>query len=344
MIENKIARICWNSEGWRKPSGRKGKSKNKKSYEYRTGFGSEEWLLDTSKLIDGWHYSQLQPIWLRRSKYIGKSFNVSLYSIDHDTRRRWWIGQICDVEVITEEQSRKVFRAYEKKGWINEMGEQLRSVNAAFKEFRKSKPEHFVIIRFRPQSLILLDTPKEFSRTDAAVKSTYYVLLNQKRVPKLQSTEGQFKFLAGHKTKKQVAKAAYEEHSGSIDLIQNKIQEAIFHQFVKEYGKSNVGTENDAGNGSEIDLVVRVAAENFDFYEIKTSYSVRLNIREGLGQLLEYAYCPPVKGVRKLIVVSDKPITDEAKCYLEALRGQFNLPVYYQRFDPETSTLETTLY
>jgi hypothetical protein len=81
MPENKISRICWNTQGWRKPSGSQGKSKNKKAYEYRFGFGHEEWLLDTTKLIKGWHYAFLQPIGFHRDKYVGQKFNVSLYSI-----------------------------------------------------------------------------------------------------------------------------------------------------------------------------------------------------------------------------------------------------------------------
>ena len=92
MTQNKIARICWNTEGWRKPSGKIGKSRSKGTYEDLTGFGHEEWLLDTTKLIDGWHYAYLQPVGANRKQYIGKTFNISLYSIDQHTKRRWWVG------------------------------------------------------------------------------------------------------------------------------------------------------------------------------------------------------------------------------------------------------------
>jgi hypothetical protein len=47
MAENKIARICWYTNYWQRPSGREGKSRNKKDYEKVTGYGHEEWLLDT---------------------------------------------------------------------------------------------------------------------------------------------------------------------------------------------------------------------------------------------------------------------------------------------------------
>jgi len=342
--ENKIARICWNTAGWRKPSGRAGKSRNKKAYEYLAGFGHEEWLLDTSKLINGWHYSYLQPIGSHHSRYIGKSFNIFLYSINKDTRRRWWIGQIRDAEVTTAEQSEQIYRVYEKNGWMREMEEQLRSVNAAVSEFRKPKPEQFVVIRFRPKSLDLLDTPMEFSRDDPAVSSTYYVLLNKKQAPKLLANKKQFTFVPGHREKKHGANINYEKQSANVDLIQNRMQTAIFRQLAKEYGNSNVGTENKTVNGSEIDVVVRLKHGEFLFYEIKTSFSVRLNIREALGQLLEYAYYPPAINVMKLIIVSDKAITPQIEIYLDTLRKRFDLPIHYQRYDPENEALEMILH
>jgi len=180
MIEDKIARICWNVEGWTKPSGPQGKSKNKKAYEHLFVFGHEEWLLDMTKLIDGWHYAYLQPIGLHREKYIGHTLNISLYSIDGETKQRWWVGRILDVEVISQEESRKAYLAYKENRWLSEMEQQLASVKADTEEFKKISPDSFAVIRYRPKNLQLLDIPQEFSASDPAISASYYVLLNQK--------------------------------------------------------------------------------------------------------------------------------------------------------------------
>jgi len=344
MAENKIARICWNTEGWRKPSGRVGKSKNRKTYEYRVGYGHEEWLLDTTKLIDGWHYAFLQPIGLHHAKYIGKTFNISLYSINEETRGRWWIGQINDITVTTPEESRKVFFSYKKNGWFREMEDQLHSVGADVRDFRKLKPEHFAVIRFRPTSLDLLDTPMEFPRDDPAVGSNYYILLNQKQRPRLLASDTSFTFVPGHSAKKSQTKSSYEKHSVPVDLVHNQMQTVIYRHLVKKYGRDNVGTEVDAGYGSQsIDLVVREDS-GFTFYEIKTSYSVRLCVREALAQLLEYAYYPNKGNAQRLVVVSPSAVTTEVQSYLANLRERFKIPIYYQRFDPETGSLEDAVY
>ncbi len=344
MNNDKIARICWNTNGWRKPSGMTGKSKNKDAYEYRYGYGHEEWLLDTTKNYKGYHYAFLQPIGLHREKYRGQTFNISLYSINEETKKRWWLGRIRYVIVLTEQESQAAYLAYKQNGWLSEMEKQLRSIGAKVDAFRKTKPEDFFVIRFRPRSLELLDMPLEFSINDPAVKATYYVLLNKKKTPKLLSSKKQFIFSHGYTKKKGTAESSYEAHSSNIDLVQNRMQTRIYQQLVKKYGKDNVGTELDTGYGALIDVVVRESKKHFTFYEIKTSYSVRLCIREALAQLLEYAYYPNKNNASKIVVVSPHAVTKEAQSYLEHLRHRFGIPVYYQRYDPELEALEDKIY
>ena len=344
MTEDKIARICWNTNGWRKPSGMAGKSKNKEAYEYRFGYGHEEWLLDTTKNYKGYHYAFLQPIGLHREKYRGQTFNISLYSINEETKKRWWPGRIRNVTVTTKQESQEAYVAYKKNGWLTEMEEQLRSVGGKVQAFSKTKPEDFFVIRFSPRSLELLDTPLEFSQHDPAVKAAYYVLLNKEKTPRLISSKKQFIFRQGHTQKKGATESSYEAHSSNIDLVHNRIQTRIYQQLAKKFGKDNVGTELDAGYGSLIDVVIKESNGKFIFYEIKTSYSVRLRIRDALAQLLEYAYYPNRNNATKIVVVSPDAVTKEAQSYLEHLRHRFGIPVYYQRYDPEQEALEDKIY
>ena len=341
--EDKIARICWNTEGWRKPSGPRGKTKNKKAYESRFGFGHEEWLLDVAKLINGWHYAHLQPVALHRETYRGRKFNISLYSINEETRGRWWIGRILDVEVVTASESRKIYRQYERNGWLKEMQDQLHTVGAIADALGDIEPEDFVAVRFDPGSIKILDTPMPFSAADPAITSNHYKLLNQKLMPRLRLMRG-FSFSPGHKNKKEAAESTYEAQSSSVDLLHNKIQANMYQCFAGIHGEENVGTELETGYGGQIDLAVKDTNGDFVFYEIKTSYSVRLCIREALGQLMEYAHYPGVTNAKKLVIVSPNPITADAKEYLHKIRERFGVPVYYQRYDTNEQVLEKTEY
>lgn len=302
-------------------------------------------MLDTTKLIEGWHYAYLQPIGRHRDKYIGERFNISLYSISDETKGRWWIGSIMGVEVITPEDSLKAYSIYREKGWLKEMEHQLDEVGTSVKDFRDIDPRFFAVVRYQPALLELLDTPLEFSADDQAVTANYYILLNQKQKPKLAKRSGEFFFTSGHDKKKASGKKKhYEIQSTEIDFVHNQIQENIHRQLALEYGDKNVGTENDTGNGSQIDIVVRDKDKKFIFFEIKTSYSIRLSIREALGQLLEYAFYPKSADPKKLIIVSPNKITDEARFYLQDIRKRFNLPIYYRQYNPDTKTLEEAEY
>jgi hypothetical protein len=340
VIEEKIARICWNTEEWRKPSGESSKSKYKQAYEHKYGYGHEEWLLDTTKLINGYHYTHLQPIGRCRVKYIGKTFNISLYSINAEDRTRWWVGRISDVIVTTAEESREAYATYERNGWLKEMKDQLQSVGGDVQEFRKTKHEDFFVVRFRPSSLELLDTPKEFPRNDPAVGTARYVLLSKEKTPKLIETR--FVFSPGHKKKKISTDSSDKGHSGSIDLVHNQMQNEIYWQLVRKFGKNNVRTEQPVGYGPKVDIVVKDNDGNYIFYEIKAEHPVRLCIRESLGQLLDYAYYPNVNNAKKLVLVSPNPITPEAETYLRTIRNKFHVALYYERYDEEKKSLEET--
>lgn len=331
MAENKIARICWNNNRWRSPSGRQGKSKDKTAYENILGYGHEEWLLDLDKLIDGYHYAFLQPVSASSKNYRGKYLNVYLYSINSAKKQRFWIGCIKNLKVITQEESRRVYAEYEKNGWLEEMEEQLRKVDADIEDFLEFKPEDFFVAGFHPNSIELRDSPEEFSNQDSAVSTPRYRLLDYSKTPIFIRK----KFEAGHNRKKQPRKRVIKRDSYNVGQLHYQMQDKIYSQLVERYGEKNVGTEN-----WNTDVAVIDKDGKFIFYEIKTDPFIKYSIRAALGQLLEYSYWPGNQEAIKLIVVSHRPITDQAKRYLKKLRDRFSIEIYYQWFNQEKEILE----
>lgn len=342
MIKDKIARICWNTNYWQKPSGPEGKSKNKKAYEKLTGYGHEEWLLDTEKTIDGYHCAYLQAIGAHRDIYIGQKFNISLYSINDATKERWWIGEIRNVIVTTPKESKIIYKIYKQNNWLKEMEAQLQEVGADVNDFKKIPAESFAIIKFKPSDLHLLDEPKLFSSSDPAVTSDFYNLKNKISNPVFAQSE--FDFSPRHNKGKESTTISYKTSKKDNDLFHNRMQTTIYNQFCEKLGKENVGTEQDTGFGSRIDIVVKSKKQEFIFYELKTSNSIRQCIREGLSQLLEYSFFPDKKIASKMIIISQNKIDEDNDKYLKSLRATFNIPVYYQHFNTETNKLETKEY
>src|ERR1017187_2678303 len=107
-IEKRFARLCWNDNGWVIPSGKEGKSKNETTHEAQKGYGHEEWLFDTSKIIDGYHYGFLEPIRKRQDTYANKRFHVWLYTINGINKKRYYAGEIKNVDVLDKKSAEKI--------------------------------------------------------------------------------------------------------------------------------------------------------------------------------------------------------------------------------------------
>ncbi len=324
----KIARICWNSNGWVTPSGRSGKSNNKDSYEFQNGYGHEEWLFDTTKLIDGYHYGYIQAIGKHRNKYLDQVFDVSLYSINSDTKQRWWLGEIKNLEVVSAEESTQVYKRYKRNGWYKEMIAQLSSVGANTEEYKNFvTADIFSVVKYKPENLNLLDEPQKFSNDDPAVTSNYYNLKNKKLEPNLERQRA-FQFIAGHTEGKSKTKRSYSDYNKDVSLLHNQLQTSLYEKLSELYGHENVATELGCGSGNRIDLVVK-KEERYSLYEIKTSNNAKSCIREALGQLMEYAFYNDNIDIDKLVIVSPHELKITDTEYLNRIKSKFTLPIEY---------------
>ena len=331
----KISRICWNTNGWIKPSGSIGKSKNPDTHEGQYGYGHEEWLLDVDKVYNGYHYGFLEPIHQNRSLYTGETFNISLYSIDGASKTKYWIGKINNVEVIDDPTSLKVVSHYKKEKWLNEMVSQLEEVEADAKSFRKWMNETLFNVRFRPEDLDLLDEPLPLSKSAEVVSSTRYILLNKIIEPNFENDEeGEFNFKPQKPSDNRNYNSSYFSKGKKVELkLKHKeIIDGLYSLLCELHGKDNVSAELKTGFGTKMDLTVKTSS-GLIIYEVKTYNTIKANIREAFGQLLEYSYWPDKDLAKELIIVSHLNATDAVMNYMDLLRNKFKLPIYYQKFD-----------
>ena len=134
-------------------------------------------------------------------------------------------------------------------------------------------------------------------------------------------------------------KSGYEREPGFIQFTQKhkKLQKLLVRKLKSEYGDKNVTWEHALSNGTQVD-VARKVGDRLVYYEIKTYSSVRVSIREAMGQLLEYAHWGNEQGSVELIVVSDLDL-GEGREYLRKLRNIYKMPINYQKLEIETQQL-----
>jgi len=149
-----------------------------------------------------------------------------------------------------------------------------------------------------------------------------------------------FKFRPGH-TERKTGEVVKKGHgpTGAARLIHNELQNALYKALSRVHGKECVGAEVPSGvKGTSIDLVVKRGKE-YVFYEIKTSSSLRVNIRDAMPQLLEYCYWPAEARAVELVIVSTAKPTKDATAYLRLLRSRLKIPVYHATIDARTGAL-----
>lgn len=150
-----LTRICWNTNGWTKPSGSSGKSTDKKSHEGKHGFGNEEWLFDDKKTIAGYRYGYLQPLIKGRKKHLSETLDILLYTIDGESKKRYCVAKISNLQVLSDEEADEVYEKYRKNNWIAEMEQQIKDSGAKGADnFRQWEGINVLNVKFRTCDVI----------------------------------------------------------------------------------------------------------------------------------------------------------------------------------------------
>ncbi|MEX2411735.1 MAG: hypothetical protein WD607_10285 [Candidatus Paceibacterota bacterium] len=346
--EKRIARLCWNDNGWVMPSGNYSKSIHEGSHEAKYGYGHEEWLFDISKLIDSYHYGFLEPVRKQHNAFANNTYDVWLYTIDGETKKRYWIGEIENIEVIDKETADVVKEEYVKRKWLNEMEEQIKLSGANASGFSNWEAVDLFNVRFHPANVRLNDAYIEIPQNNPIHEQSRYTFTFYKDEFDIYTEDdvNSFEFIPSNNTDDQDVDTPKskthirEPKAVEIVYLHDAISRRLTRRLKEKYGTKNVTREHPAGYGAnKIDIVVK-DSNDLIFYEIKTYTTIKTSVREAIGQLMEYACWTNHMKAKQLIVIT-QPHSDveSVKIYFKHLRNTFNLPIYYQSYDFEENIL-----
>jgi hypothetical protein len=338
--ERRIARITYNTNGWISPSGREGKSKSLESYEGLHGYGHEEWLFDFSKMMNRYQYGFIESVFKNLQAYEGKVFDIYLFTINQADKVKYWIGVIRNAYVLTENEIEDIRGDYNRAEWRKEREVQLSEWGLLTETAKADLNDKFhPVIRFTKDDVELFEQiPATDSYMDNLNRYQLFKWHDSITLSEALHAHFQFKSSTPHNPLNKLLRSKYEPRSKEVLQTHKEICSALYNELANEYGTSNIGCDHPTGNGTFVDMVRR-EGDTFTFYEIKTYNSLRKNIREALGQLLEYAYWCENRKVKQLIIVSDQAPSKEALAYLAAIRNRFKLPLYYQQMNLITNEL-----
>jgi hypothetical protein len=320
MIE-KIAKICWNDYMWSKPSGTNGKSPSASAHENSYGYGHEEWVLDKSRVINGFHYGFLQPLNLKTDRHVGNKYKIWLYSITE--RQKLLIGCIENAICISQDESKDIYKVYKKKGWLNQMIEELERAGINSKALKNTPDYIYFNIKFKIGSIKLYDEFRKISSKDKNLTTTRYKLLNK-------VAEFKFEKIKERGSESYLRNAVSET---TVDQYHVKIQNALAKLLAKDGNFKNIKIESN-----NIDVQANSLDGEVHFFEIKTD-TPKNNIRQAIGQLFEYSLFPESNKADRLIVIGDEEPSKAVKNYIKHLRFKTKLKLFYRWVDMDKNTL-----
>lgn len=328
----KIARICWNTHDWKRPSGSEGKSLSDGSYEKKIGFGHEEWILDDSRIYEpnGYHYGFLQPMNVASGKHIGAVYDIHLFSIS-PLKQKVYVGCLHHAVGVSPEESKMVYQYYKERGWIEEMKDEIRFAGGTVRDI---KSKWFFNVKFKFSEATLNYSNKPILASDS-VPGHRYNLMDKKNDFVFESDEeGKVKVLDTSCFIKTTEKGEV-----LIDPLHKKIQNAVAKLIKKDYVHPYVETGLSDAEGQRVDIkgIFKETGE-WHYFEIKTD-SAKKSIREALGQILEYAHYPNMQRATKLFIVGSQQPDDKDIAYMEFIRKTYGIPVWFRWYSFEQNKL-----
>jgi hypothetical protein len=344
-LDEKCARICWNSNGWRWPSGTEGKAQagaagTGLTYEAQYGFAPDEWLFDLDNLqAAGYHYSRLEPLHTERAIHAGKSYNITLFAYNAVEKQWYWIGRIENAEVLSPKESTTIALRYKFSDEFLREVQQLRALQGVnHKAYENMADDNLFNVRFRPEDVQLYDyVPFEAGDTPP---SLYYTLADRKKMPEFYTKSDPDGLHLTPGPRRPAGKRIGKQYSGEykeIDNMHGIIQESILPVLEQLYPADKFFPEGrKIVNRTRIDIVRQTPDGRHIFYEIKTYPNVLYSIRIAVGQLLEYAFYPGQILTTEFYIVTHLAASPVALKFLAHLSRQVGCSFGYIHFDRKT--------
>lgn len=330
-MKDKFIRLCWNTNGWRCPTGDAAISETRDTYASKQRFGHEEWLFNFEWTIDGYRYGYLQPIGKYYDRYSGDYCSILLYTYTVD-RECLLIGRIDNVYIPLKEELKQVFDVFRENGWIQEMIDDVKHIGGNSSALNNPEPQTILNIRFRPDDVQIFDPRPRVIGDHVITKQRRYHPYNWcENYPRVETHPPLPEATGSMRSEHERTRAAQDAttYEPRHVLLQNRL-----HRYLCDvHGRENVLYEHNY-----VDLILRESDGDI-FFEIKLETTVKRCIRVALGQLLEYANYPDRCLAKRLVIVGNRQASDSDRTYLAELRKRFRLPVYYSRFSSENNEL-----
>ncbi|MEM8510468.1 MAG: hypothetical protein AAF717_21720 [Bacteroidota bacterium] len=345
--EKRLMRLVWNTKDWHRPSGHKWNPKRQGNtdYAYHTqyGFGAEEWLFDPKFRYNGNQLGYVRGVF-KMPRNESSIQELYLYSINPKSKRRVLIAKLKDVEIIWGENDAKKEELKLFKEYHDSMVEDLEIVQADSTPLRN---DGFVPnIRFPWNEATVFSEPIPLDEnliTSARFTALKIDELEENLLEEVvqKVVEQHLNFDEGNGTgstssHKRSNSRGYSDVNKSHAKITNDL-----HDYLKkasQFKGFKISTEKSRIGQKLIDSVAKSSDEHI-LFEVKTMGTMTQNIRQALGQAVEYSLMSDTFRADKIIIVGPAKPDKIEKAYLARIKKALKIPLKYWSYSFEEDEL-----
>ncbi len=337
-MDKRQMRITWNEYNWEKPSGHFWKKENQGNknvpYENQYGFGHEEWIFNPRYRLKGFQFGYVRGV---EKASLKTGIIDELYLYTKDPSNNYFLVAILKSVIRIKDDTREqrlIEKLYQK--YHCTAIDELKDVNAVHTEILKTGL--LPTLKFKWKDAIIFEEPIPVTIED----SKYRRYQPYKLTPELEKfantkifEKPKLKFLSGKSKNKSSYTISRKKGKREVKSLHVEILDYLYKHLLRKNDKSNLSVEKSIVNGKIIDLLERIKKNKFNFYEVKTSNSGLTNIRDAIGQILEYALIDNKINTNKLIVIGPADLKDYESKYLIRLRNIISIEIEYWYFNTE---------
>lgn len=338
-MEKRIMRITWNENHWEKPSGHKWKKENQGkvniAYENQFGFGHEEWLFNPRYRIGEFQYGMIQGV---NGAKLKKEIIDELYLYTKSPKGKiYLLGRLKNVQRLKKlrKEELELFAKYHKETVL-----ELIECNADYSILKDNNLTP--ILKFNIEEAIIFEEPKIFNFNISKYKRYQPYKLNELDEYSLKDyfiNNTNLLFVEGKSDKIENYSKVTTSKRNEINSLHVPMLNNIYDFLKQNYPNNKFSKEKSSIYGKIIDLLELTENKSYNFYEIKTHKSGLSNIREALGQILEYALIDTKIKVNKLIIVGPVKLNFVEEEYLHQLKNVIKINLEYWFYDIDKNNI-----
>lgn len=299
-----LQRICWNSGGWRAPTGELFGQED--SYVGTNGFGHEEWNFATTDVIDGKviGYSYYTPS--EKSEKLESTHDIYFFAIKPN-KERIIVGYYKDAKFLNPTEQKEIKEKFKNSEVLPKRIDELLTLNLPTITSKKAALDHILKgfagnMKVNPENVFLASPHRQLTSQMLGGKNPIHINrytkplfltdapLSKKTSPNNDPSNGGAPPSSSNSSE-DLPEDSYCRFTKSEMKVITRMHNQLSNRFkgwLLQHGCNNVVAEE---NG--IDIACTHNKKTY-LFELKTTacQSIKMALRDAVGQILDYSFFP----------------------------------------------------